>query len=109
MISGAYTVVPMKWGCWNLNYRKYVTSSYEGSMRNISNGNVPNRSVINSSLMPQVHRRKVNAAVREGNVRQIHVAAFVKASSVQVRAVAMETAPQIRATVNEFYVLSNCS
>jgi hypothetical protein len=45
--------------------------------------------------MPQFLRRKVNVAVREGNVRQIHVAAFLNASSVQVHAVAMETAAQI--------------
>ncbi len=107
MTSGAYTVVPMKWRCWNQNYRQYATSSYEGSMTKQSNRNVPNRSVIKSSLTPQAHRRKVNVAVRVGNVRRVHVAAFVKESSVQVRAVAMETVAQIRATVNKFYVLFN--
>jgi hypothetical protein len=78
-------------------------------MRNITNRNAPSRSVISSSLMPQVQTGNLNAAVREGNVRLIYVDAFVMATGGQVRARAMETAPQIRATVNEFYVLSNCS
>ena len=64
--------------------------------------NALSRSVISTSSIPQVLTGNRNAAVREDNVRLLHVDAFGKATSAQVRARAMEAALQIRTMVNEF-------
>ncbi len=74
----------------------------------MSKKNALSRSVISTSSIPQVQTGNQNAAVREENVRLVHVDAFGKATSAQVHARAMETALQIRTMVNEFKCLCQC-